>query len=91
MSTKIAASLAYFAPSLAIAQISVDNPFNPMIGGERVYCTSAGDGRSVAFVANPMLDDVGRARPGFPPTIELNPQLLSLMPNELQLFWYGHE
>src|SRR5690606_2463443 len=48
-------------------------------------------GQPVAFVPNPTLNDVGRARPGTPPTIEMNILFLLQLPTKLQLFWYGHE
>jgi hypothetical protein len=85
----LATALSVGAP--AAAQVSLGDPFNPMIGGVPVHCVSAGTGQPVAFVANPYLNDVGRAQPGFPPTIELNPVLLMQLPPKLQLFWYGHE
>lgn len=67
------------------------NPFNPVIAGVPVLCTSAFTGQRVAFIPNAALNDVGRARPGNPPTIELNPNILAQLPEKLQLFWYGHE
>jgi len=67
------------------------NRFNPTVGGVAVSCTSAGTGQRVAFVPNSLLNDVGRAQPGNPPTIELNPVFLAQLPPKLQLFWYGHE
>lgn len=66
------------------------NPYNPTIAGVPVYCT-AFNGQPVAFVSNPMLQDVGRAMPGMPPTIELNPNVLAQLSPTMQLFWYGHE
>ena len=80
-------------PRIALAQFVANqyNPFNPIIAGVPVYCTSYGTGQPVAFVPNPALNDIGRARPGMPPTIELNPLLLAQLPAKLQLFWYGHE
>lgn len=66
------------------------NPFNPVIAGLPVYCTSY-QGQPVAFIENPMLPDVGRAQPGNPPTIELNPSVLAQLTPKMQLFWYGHE
>jgi hypothetical protein len=70
------------------------NPYNPIIAGVPVYCTSFGSGQPVAFVPNPSLQDIGRAlpaMPGLPPRIELNPVYLAQLPSKLQLFWYGHE
>ena len=67
------------------------DPYRPIIAGVPVYCTSFGSGQPVAFVPNPALNDIGRARPGPPPTIELNPVFLAQLPAKLQLFWYGHE
>lgn len=84
----LAAALAAGAP--AAAQVNLGNPFNPVIAGVPVHCRAA-TGQAVAFVANPFLNDVGRAQPGLPPTIELNPVLLMQLPPKLQLFWYGHE
>jgi hypothetical protein len=80
------------APASARSQFvsRPDNPFNPTIGGVPVSCTSLA-GKAVAFIPNANLRDVGRARPGFPPTIELNPTLLRQLPGKMQLFWYGHE
>ncbi|AYH00952.1 hypothetical protein [Pectobacterium parmentieri] len=66
------------------------NPFNPVIAGVPVYCTSF-QGQPVAFILNPMLSDVGRAMPGSPPIIELNPNVLAQLTPKMQLFWYGHE
>lgn len=66
------------------------NPFSPVIAGLPVYCTSY-TGQPVAFVPNWNLSDVGRARPGNPPTIELNPNVLMRLTPKMQLFWYGHE
>jgi hypothetical protein len=66
------------------------NPFNPVIAGIPVYCTSY-SGQPVAFVPNFYLSDVGRAQPGVPPTIELNPNVLAQLSPRMQLFWYGHE
>ena len=77
-------------PSALVAQIHLDNQYNPVIGGERVFCTSI-TGQRVAFVGDPLLNDIGRSRPGVPPTIEMNTALLSQLPRALQLFWYGHE
>lgn len=66
------------------------NPFNPVIAGIPLYCMSS-QGQPVAFVPNTMLPDVGRALPGLPPTIELNPSVLAQLTPKMQLFWYGHE
>jgi hypothetical protein len=66
------------------------NPFNPVIGGAPVYCT-AYTGQPVALVLNWQLNDVGRAIPGLPPRIELNPNVLASLTPLMQLFWYGHE
>lgn len=66
------------------------NPYNPVIAGLPVYCT-AFSGQAVAFIPNWQLPDVGRARPGLPPTIELNPNVLAQLSPRMQLFWYGHE
>jgi hypothetical protein len=66
------------------------NPYNPVIAGVPVFCRSF-QGQPVAFVPNPSLPDVGRALPGSPPTIELNPVVLSRLTPLMQLFWYGHE
>jgi hypothetical protein len=66
------------------------NPYNPVIAGIPVFCTSF-QGQPVAFILNPSLPDVGRAQPGMPPTIELNPNVLAQLTPAMQLFWYGHE
>lgn len=66
------------------------DPFHPVIAGRAVQCMSA-IGQPVAFIPNPMLNDIGRSRPGMPPTIELNPVILSRLPPPQQLFWWGHE
>jgi hypothetical protein len=97
MSSRFVSSLLLFAlivsPRVARAQFVPNqyNPFNPIIAGVPVFCTSFGTGQPVAFVPNPSLNDIGRARPGMPPTIELNPMLLAQLPPKLQLFWFGHE
>ena len=97
MSSRLARGLLLLAvllvPRFAAAQFvpSEHNAFNPIIAGVPVYCTSYGTGQPVAFVPNQALNDIGRARPGMPPTIELNPVLLSQLPAKMQLFWYGHE
>jgi hypothetical protein len=67
------------------------NPFNPVIAGVPLFCTSPATQQYVAFVPNPTLNDIGRSRFGFPPTIELNPNGLARLPAKIQLFWYGHE
>jgi hypothetical protein len=66
------------------------DPFRPIIAGVPLYCRSFG-GQPVALVVNPYLPDVGRALPGLPPTIELNPSVLARLTPKMQLFWYGHE
>jgi len=76
--------------SPVFGQVSVPTPFSPIIGGVQVHCTAA-SGQPVAFVLNPVLNDVGRAVPGLPPRIEINPSVLAQFPPKLQLFWYGHE
>lgn len=83
--------LGLLVPISAAGQIAFSDPFNPVIAGVPVNCLSAGTGQRVAFVANPWLNDVGRARPGMPPTIEMNPAVLGQLPRTMQLFWYGHE
>lgn len=79
------------AATNSAAQPNLSDRFRPVIAGVQVHCRSAGTGQPVAFVPNPYLNDIGRSRPGFPPTIELNPVLLAQLPRALQLFWYGHE
>ncbi len=64
--------------------------FNPIIAGVPVFCNSY-EGQPVALVADYSLPDVGRAAPGNPPIIVLNPNELSRMTPRMQLFWYGHE
>lgn len=64
--------------------------FNPVIAGIPLYCVSH-YGQRVAFVPNWQLPDVGRASPGMPPRIELNPNVLAKLSPKMQLFWYGHE
>jgi len=66
------------------------DPFNPVIAGIPVHCTSF-TGEPVALVPNWNLPDVGRSSPGMPPRIELNPGVLAMMTPKMQLFWYGHE
>lgn len=70
--------------------VAQSSAFNPTIAGIPVYCTSY-QGQPVAFIANRGLNDVGRARPGLPPTIELNPDVLVGLTAKMQMFWYGHE
>jgi hypothetical protein len=48
-------------------------------------------GQPVAFIPNPTLNDIGMSNPGYPPTIQLNPIVLSQLPAPMQLFWWGHE
>lgn len=64
--------------------------YHPIIAGNQLYCTS-NQGQPVAFVPNTMLNDVGRAIPGYPPRIEFNPYVLAQFTPKMQLFWYGHE
>jgi hypothetical protein len=66
------------------------DPYRPVIANVPVWCT-AYTGQAVAFVPNWNLPDVGRAVPGLPPRIELNPQVLMQMSSTMQLFWYAHE
>jgi len=66
------------------------NPYNPIIAGVPVHCTSY-IGHPVAFIPNFNLQDVGRAIPGYPPIIELNPNILAQLTPKMQLFWYAHE
>jgi hypothetical protein len=66
------------------------NPYNPIIAGVPVSCTSF-NGHPVAFIPNFYLQDVGRAVPGYPPIIELNPNVLANLTPKMQLFWYAHE
>lgn len=73
-----------------IAGAQFGDPFRPVIAGRQVQCMSA-IGQPVAFVPNPMLNDIGQSNPGFPPTIQLNPVILTALPVPLQLFWWGHE
>lgn len=88
------ASIVLFAAVLFVVPANVEssqwNPYSPIIAGVPVYCTSF-QGQPVAFVPNPALPDVGRALPGLPPTIELNPNVLVKLTPKMQLFWYGHE
>ena len=74
----------------AVAEARQWSPYNPVIAGIPVHCTSF-NGQPVAFVSDPRLPDVGRAQPGLPPTIELNPYVLAQLTPKMQLFWYGHE
>ncbi len=83
-------ALAFALASSASAQTWSGPTFNPVIAGVPLYCTSYG-GQPVAFVPNPTLNDVGRALPGMPPRIELNPLVLAQLSPKMQLFWYGHE
>jgi hypothetical protein len=62
----------------------------PVIGGQVVQCASL-SGIPVLWISNPALPDVGRARPGNPPTIEMNPAVLANLPPALQLYWAAHE
>lgn len=73
------------------ANNNFSNPYNPVIAGVPVYCTSAPYATPVRFVVNPGLNDVGRAYWAQEPIIELNPGVLQQLPPKLQLFWYGHE
>lgn len=79
-----------FVACMSISVAGHANPFNPTIGGVPVYCTSA-SGQPVATVVDPSLPDVGRAVPGAPPIIVLNPAVLSQLSPRMQLFWYAHE
>lgn len=90
LSTLLIAGCLQIATVPGQAQPIVTNPYNPIIGGHPVYCTSS-TGHPVAFIADPNLTDIGMASPGLPPTIRLNTTLLSRLPDKLQLFWYGHE
>jgi hypothetical protein len=75
--------------SLTSSIVGQGYAYNPYIGGRQVYCT--GPQGPVAFVPNPMHNDIGTARPGNPPTITMNTRILQQLPATLQLFWYGHE
>lgn len=77
-------------PSRTLAQTFNFDPFNPIIGGAQVNCVDI-SGQAVRLLLDPFLGDIGRAVPGFPPTILLNSTLLVQLPPKLQLFWYGHE
>jgi hypothetical protein len=61
------------------------------IAGIPVYCRDA-NSVPVATVAAPYLQDVGMANitNGWP-VIFLNPNVLSMLPPQIQLFWYAHE
>ena len=62
------------------------------IAGTFVSCVDF-RGRQVILVADPTLNDIGRATvDGFGnPIMILNPVMMNQLPGVLQLFWYGHE
>jgi len=73
------------------AEAQAQPTYTPIIGGVRVHCNAYGTNAPVLFVANPQLPDVGKAVPGAPPSIIMNPLVLARYPARIQLFWYGHE
>lgn len=86
----VATIIALFMISTSTSAQWVDAAYTPIIGGIQVNCTS-NMGQQVVFVPNWNLPDVGRATPGIPPRIELNPNVLAQLTPKMQLFWYGHE
>jgi hypothetical protein len=73
------------------AGMDFSNPFFPRIAGISLTCFSAFTGQQVATYADPSLNDMGRAAPGVPPTILVNPVALASWPRKMQLYLYGHE
>lgn len=73
-----------------VAGVRAQPTYQPVIGGVPLSCVSH-TGQQVLAVPNWNLPDVGRAMPGMPPTIELNPNVLAQLTPKMQMFWYGHE